>query len=90
MRASKSKNAPLKGNDERNSSGSNGYTIQIIGPRGREHHTLRHKGHIVGGGDLRQAIAKGKGRERLERFECKTDPLVHAERDFANSLSAAG
>lgn len=76
---SKSKKASLKGNDVRNCSESNGYSIQITGPPGREHYTLRHKGRIVGSGDLRQATAKGNGRERLERFEQKTNALVHAE-----------
>ena len=55
----KSRNALLKGNDVRNSSESNGYSIQITGPSGHEHYMLRHKGRIVGRGDLRQAVAKG-------------------------------
>lgn len=55
---------------------SNGYSMHITGPSGRERYTLRHKGRVVGRGDLRQAMAKGSG---LERFERKTSTLMRAE-----------
>src|ERR1700737_1986637 len=51
--------APLKGNDVSTIIESNGYSIQISGPSGRERYVLRDKGRIVGRGDLRQV--KGKG-----------------------------
>ena len=75
---SKSKKAPLKGKDVRNSSESNGYSIQITGPSGRERYSLRYRGRIVGC-DLRQAIAKGSARERVKRFERKNSALMRAE-----------
>lgn len=75
----KSRNASLKGNDVRNSSVSNGYSIQITGPSGREHYVLKHKGRIVGRGDLRHVVAKGSGRERVERFERENSSLMRAQ-----------
>jgi hypothetical protein len=53
--------------------------MEITGPSGRERYVLRHKGRIVGRGDLRQAIAKSNGRERVKRFERKTSALMRAE-----------
>lgn len=76
---SKSRKAPPKGNDVRNSSESNGYSIQITGRSGYERYTLRYKGQVVGRGDLRRAVAKSKGRQRLEQFEQKSNALTNAE-----------
>ena len=70
----------LKGNDVQHySNQSNGYRIEITGPSGRERYVLRHKGRIVGRGDLRQALAKGSGRERVKRFERRMSALMCAE-----------
>lgn len=58
---------------------SHGYKISISGPKGREQFVLRYKGQIVGRGDLAQAVAKSKGRQRLEEFQQKTNALTNAE-----------
>jgi hypothetical protein len=58
---------------------SRGYKITIFGPEGREKYTLRYKGQVVGRGDLRQAVAKSAGRQRLEQFERKSYAFSNAE-----------
>jgi hypothetical protein len=60
------------------SSESNGYLIEISGRAGRERYELRHKDVVVGRGDLRQMIAKGAARERLQQFEQKGSALLRA------------
>jgi hypothetical protein len=58
---------------------SHGYKISISGPKGREKYVLRFKGQVVGRGDLPQAVAKSKGRERLAQFEQRSHALTNAE-----------
>lgn len=80
----KSRSASLKGTEVRNSNESNGYSIQITGPSGYERYTLRYKGRVIGRGDLRQAVAKSAGRERLQRFERQIGALACAEARVRN------
>jgi hypothetical protein len=61
------------------SSESNGYRIEISGPEGRERYVLRHKGVVVGRGDLRTMIAKSAGRERVQQFKQQSGALMRAE-----------
>jgi len=58
---------------------SKGYTLSITGDKGREQYRLTYKGRLVGAGDLRQAVAKGAGRDRLQRFQRQCNALSNAE-----------
>jgi hypothetical protein len=58
---------------------SQGYTMHISGPEGRETYMVTYKGRLVGGGDLRKMLAKSKGRERLQKFEQKNSAHTQAQ-----------
>ena len=58
---------------------SNGYKMHIVGPEGREQYVLKHKGRVVGFGDLRKTLAKSNARQRLDDFEQKNHTLTQAE-----------